>query len=60
MKEYLKEVLDVSGEKFFILNPMIPNMDSNKPNFIIGKKSLIYTGKFAKDWNSDEIGRAHV
>lgn len=45
MKEYLKEVLDVSGEKFFILNPMIPNMDSNKPNFIIGKKSLIYTGK---------------
>ena len=55
MKEYLKEVLDVSGEKFFILNPMIPNMDSNKPNFIIGKKSLIYTGKFAKDWNSDEI-----
>nr|WP_255448433.1 glycosyltransferase family 4 protein [Bacillus sp. ABP14] len=55
MKEYLKEVLDVSGEKFFILNPMIPNMDSNKPNFVIREKSLIYTGKFAKDWNSDEI-----
>lgn len=53
MGDYLKDILSVDGEKFRILNPMIFK-DSIKPCQKI-KKSIVYAGKIAKDWNILEL-----
>ncbi|MES9685332.1 group 1 glycosyl transferase [Gottfriedia acidiceleris] len=54
MKEYLKEALSISGEKFEILYPMIPNIEE-EPDFRNKNHSLVYTGKFASGWYTEEI-----
>jgi len=53
-KELLKELIGVKGEKFCLLTPMIPDYDQI-PDFINKNNSLVYTGKFAKGWYTEEI-----
>lgn len=54
MKETLKSILNVNGEKFKLLSPMIPNYKGT-PSFKNENNSLIYAGKFAEDWYTEEI-----
>lgn len=54
MREYLKEVLEVDGKKFYILTPMVfENKNQNNENKY--SKSIVYAGKFAKNWNILEL-----
>lgn len=53
MGDYLKEVLNISGEKFQILNPMIFKDSIKTPEK--KKKSIVYAGKIAKEWNILEL-----
>lgn len=60
MKEYLKELLLVDGEKFHVLHPVVFSgiqKDSSKKERAFGKqdKTIIYAGKLAKDWNIREL-----
>lgn len=54
MKNYLQKALSVDGEKFEILYPMIPNIEET-PDFRNKNHSLVYTGKFASGWYTEEI-----
>ena len=46
MKEYLKDVLDVDGEKFHVLYPVVyPGEKAEKQ-----PKTIVYAGKIAKEW----------
>lgn len=53
MGEYLKDILNIDGKKFQILNPMIFK-DGIKPCDKM-KKSIVYAGKIAKNWNILEL-----
>ncbi len=53
MGDYLKEVLSVDGAKFQILNPMIFKDSIKAPQK--KKKSIVYAGKLAKQWNILEL-----
>lgn len=53
MKEYLKEILKINGEKFEILNPMI--FQSQNVPLPKKTKSIVYAGKLAKEWNILEL-----
>ena len=47
MKEYLRDVLEVDGEKFHVLYPVVfPGKEAKKQ-----PKTIVYAGKIAKDWN---------
>ncbi|WP_099159459.1 glycosyltransferase [Virgibacillus ndiopensis] len=54
MKEYLKKLLKVSGDKFIELSPSV--VDSKKdPEIGIKNYSIVYTGKFAEQWKTLEM-----
>ncbi len=53
MGDYLKDVLGVDGEKFKILNPMIFKDNIKTPEK--KKKSIVYAGKLAREWNILEL-----
>ena len=53
MKEYLKDVLNIDGEKFQLLNPMIFKNGNELP--AKRRKSIVYAGKLAKEWNILEL-----
>ncbi len=53
MGDYLKDVLGVDGVKFQILNPMIFKDSIKAPKK--KKKSIVYAGKIAKEWNILEL-----
>ncbi|CAK6476216.1 MULTISPECIES: glycosyltransferase [Peribacillus] len=53
-KELLKEVIGVDGKKLALLTPMIPDFDQT-PDFTNKNNSMVYTGKFAKGWYTEEI-----
>ncbi|NGY76381.1 glycosyltransferase [Bacillus megaterium] len=44
----------MKGEKFCLLTPMIPDYGET-PDFVNRNNSLVYTGKFAKGWYTEEI-----
>jgi glycosyltransferase involved in cell wall biosynthesis len=46
--------MGVSGEKFQLLSPMIPDYEE-VPSFKNQGFALCYTGKFAKDWYTEEM-----
>ena len=51
MKEYLKDVLGVDGDKFHVLYPVVfPGKKQIKQ-----PKTIVYAGKIAKDWNILEL-----
>lgn len=53
MKQYLEEVLNVDGNKFKLLNPMIFKEDLKlKPKM---NKTIVYAGKIALGWNILEL-----
>lgn len=54
MMEYLKGILKVDGKKYYILTPMVFEKEKilNKPK---DEKSIVYAGKFAKNWNILEL-----
>ena len=53
MKQYLEEVLNVDGNKFKLLNPMIFKEDLKlKPKM---NKTIVYAGKIALGWNMLEL-----
>ncbi|MBC2390711.1 glycosyltransferase [Listeria booriae] len=54
MKKAFERLVNVSGKKIAILSPMIPNI-VEKPRFKNHHNRLVYTGKFAKDWYTEEI-----
>lgn len=54
MLNYLKEVLEVDGKKFYVLTPMVFKR-KNVTNNIKYQKSIVYAGKFAKNWNILEL-----
>lgn len=54
MKTAFERLVNVSGEKIAILSPMVPNI-VEKPDFKNRNNRLVYTGKFAKDWYTEEI-----
>ncbi|RDW20590.1 glycosyltransferase [Oceanobacillus chungangensis] len=54
MKQYLMEMLKVDGEKFIILHPTV--VDIERPPIIgIKNYSIVYAGKFAKEWKTEEM-----
>ncbi len=53
MKKYLSDVLQVDGKKISVLSPMV--FFSKYDNVKIKEKSIVYVGKFAKDWNILEL-----
>ena len=53
MKEYLKDVLGIDGNKFEILSPMIFQNTTKK--VLKESKTIVYAGKIAKDWNILEL-----
>lgn len=55
MKEYLKEVLLVDGEKFHVLHPVVLLGVKGGKTPKKQKKAIIYAGKLAKDWNIWEL-----
>ncbi|OXS55453.1 glycosyltransferase involved in cell wall biosynthesis [Bacillus sp. V-88] len=54
MKMTLTELLSVDGDKFKIISPMIPDYET-VPRFRNQNNSLIYAGKFAEEWYTEEI-----
>lgn len=55
-RDSLKCIMDIdNNEKFIILNPMIPDYNNKRVNFTNINNRLIYSGKFARDWNTKEI-----
>ena len=52
--ESLQEILDVAGEKLCLLTPMIPDYEG-LPDFTNQNNCLVYTGKFAKGWYTEEM-----
>lgn len=54
MKSYFESFLP-TDRPFLILNPMIPNMKETVPTFTKPNDRLVYTGKFAPLWYSQEI-----
>ncbi|GGE56693.1 glycosyl transferase [Pullulanibacillus camelliae] len=54
MGELLKQLIDCEGKKFSLLYPMIPK-PQKEPNFKNTHDRLVYSGKFAADWYTEEI-----
>ncbi|WP_052345752.1 glycosyltransferase [Paucisalibacillus sp. EB02] len=54
MGEAFKKVANVNGEKLNLLLPMIPDYNE-VPEFKNRNSSLVYSGKFAQDWYTEEI-----
>jgi glycosyltransferase involved in cell wall biosynthesis len=54
MKNTLSEMISVAGDKFKLISPMIPDYVTI-PKFRNQNNSLIYAGKFAEEWNTEEI-----
>lgn len=54
MKQSFMRLMDVDGVKIQILFPMVPNITS-EPSFRNRNDRLIYTGKFATDWYTEQI-----
>lgn len=51
MGNYLKDLLNVNGEKFHILSPIV-FQDGHPTKY---EKSIVYAGKIALDWNIEEL-----
>ncbi|PXW85861.1 glycosyltransferase involved in cell wall biosynthesis [Pseudogracilibacillus auburnensis] len=54
MRDYLIDHLHVSGEKFIILPPTVTDIGT-EPRFGISNFSIVYTGKFAKMWETEAM-----
>lgn len=55
-RESIKDILDIEDDdKFIILNPMIPDYNEEMKIGINRNNTLIYSGKFSKDWYTKEI-----
>lgn len=54
-RDYLQDMLRIDGKKFQLLMPMIPDLPDSQPDFKIKNYSMVYVGKFAKDWYMEEI-----
>lgn len=54
MKQAFMRLMNVDGAKIQILFPMVPNMTA-EPSFRNQNDRLIYTGKFAADWYTEEL-----
>ncbi|KZN98036.1 MULTISPECIES: glycosyltransferase [Aeribacillus] len=54
MGNYLKKLLNVSGEKFIELPPTVED-SLNPPKFELNNYSIVYAGKFAKEWMIEEL-----
>ena len=54
MKKFLLSIINISGEKFITLPPTV---DDNKlqRDFRVKKYSIVYTGKFASLWKTEEL-----
>ena len=52
--EYLKDLLRVNGEKYVLMSPMIPDY-CQEPKFTNVNSSMVYAGKFAKEWYTEEL-----
>lgn len=57
MKQAFMRLMNVDGEKIQILFPMVPN-GAAQPSFRNENDRLVYTGKFAADWYTEEIVEA--
>ena len=51
MKEYFKDILDIDGEKFTLLSPIVFPLPAVKKE----EKTICYAGKIAKDWYIEEL-----
>lgn len=54
MKSYMEDILKVDGNKFKILNPIIFE-DNTIEKEEVKRKSIVYAGKLAKNWNILEL-----
>ena len=54
MQQYLMNMLKVDGEKFIILRPTVVDL-IEKPEIGIRNFSIVYTGKFAAQWKTEEM-----
>eukprot|EP00130_Batrachochytrium_dendrobatidis_P008569 XP_006683444.1 hypothetical protein BATDEDRAFT_93206 [Batrachochytrium dendrobatidis JAM81] len=54
MKQYLMNMLKVDGEKFIILHPTVVDIE-RAPVIGIKNYSIVYAGKFAKEWKTEEM-----
>lgn len=52
MKKLLMQQMNVNGDKFIILLPSIIDVEK-KPTFKSKNYSVVYTGKFAKEWKTE-------
>jgi glycosyltransferase involved in cell wall biosynthesis len=58
MIELLKKIIQPKDDKFRLLSPMIPDYVLEEPLFENQFKSLVYVGKFAKNWYTFEMLQA--
>jgi glycosyltransferase involved in cell wall biosynthesis len=58
MKSRLITLLNVDGNKFQLMPPMIPDYEK-QPNFKNDNNKLVYTGKFDAGWCTEEIIQAY-
>lgn len=54
MRDYLIDHLKLTGEKFIVLPPTVADIET-KPEFGIKNYSIVYTGKFAKMWETEAM-----
>ncbi|MFS7003929.1 glycosyltransferase [Carnobacterium maltaromaticum] len=54
MKEIFSSLIKENGNKIELLYPMIPNINK-QPTFKNNGNKIIYSGKFAEDWYTEEM-----
>jgi glycosyltransferase involved in cell wall biosynthesis len=55
LQEHVQRLLEVGPEKFLLLLPMIPDFPANQPSFARRGETLVYVGKFAPRWRTEEM-----
>jgi glycosyltransferase involved in cell wall biosynthesis len=58
MISILKEIINPAEDKFKLLTPMIPDYPPEEPSFRNLANTLVYVGKFAKNWYTFEMLQA--
>ena len=60
LSDHLRSLLDVGDEKLLLLPPMIPDMPSDPPAMTRAAHKLVYVGKLAPLWRTEDMAAAMV
>jgi len=60
LSDHLRSILNVGDKKLLLLPPMIPDMPSDPPALIRAAHKLVYVGKLAPLWRTEDMAEAMV